>query len=458
METTEGERWRQRGEAARRRWQEAGDGRARCSVFSSVEPAPLGKDQGLIGGGEAGTEPVVQQPILVAPGAPEREIRARPQDFEPVRVGYLVDIDTGILLGDCLDAAILAIEDVLDETASYRPIEIVVAFGRGLPRRAARHTIAAYESLCDQGCVVVMGPYTTDGAMAILPTMEARGVACVSSNGAKAWHSRFGFTLGNGGVSEEGTLMADWCRQQGYTRVGHLVEDSPGGAEYANAFRLAATQNRLEIAGEIHFETNGAGLEPGLRSLRDDARPEVLVYSGYGYPVAMVNPILEALDWMPPRIQSTAFLWYIGAPSMLQDFEGWVGIDQIADDEQRDGVESNPNYASMVDRFERRFGRRTRHAMIANSYDAMRAILLGILRAPLLTPAGVVSGLETITMMPTTAGGPRSYVSFGPFDRKGYKGDFLTLRRVENGAPRHVPNVSRLLPSTIDDASRGAAE
>jgi hypothetical protein len=138
---------------------------------------------------------------------------------------------------------------------------------------------------------------------------------------------------------------------------------------------------------------------------------------------------------------------------MLKDFEGWVGIDQIADDES-DGAECNPNYGPMVDRFERRFGRRTRHAMIVNSYDAMRAIMLGIVRAQLLTPSGVVAGLETITMMPTTAGGPRSYVSFGPFDRKGYKGDFLTLRRVENGVPRHVPNVSRLLPSTIDDESR----
>jgi len=454
MESSEADRWGQQAEAARHRWEEAGSARARCSVFSCVDPVPFGKDDELIGGGEEGKEQVLQQPIIVSPGAPDSEIRARPQDFEPVRVGYLVDIDTGILLGDCLDAALLAIEDVLDETRSYRPIEIVVAFGRGLPRRAARHTIAAYESLCDEGCLVVMGPYTTDGALAILPAMEERGVPCVSSNGAKAWHSRYGFTLGNGGVSEEGTMMADWCRQQGHTRVGHLVETSPGGAEYANAFRLAAAQNRLEIAGEILFETNGAGLESGLRSLRDDVQPEVLVYSGYGYPIAMVNPVLEALDWMPPRIQSTAFLWYIGWPSMLKDFEGWVGIDQIADDENTEGAEFNPNYASMVDRFERRFGRRTRHAMIVNSYDAMRAIVLGVLRANLLTPSGVVAGLETITMMPTTAGGPRTYVSFGPFDRKGYKGDFLTLRRVENGVPRHVPNVSRLLPSTIDDASR----
>ena len=32
-----------------------------------------------------------------------------------------------------------------------------------------------------------------------------------------------------------------------------------------------------------------------------------------------------------------------------------------------------------------------------------------------------------------TNGGPGTYIQFGPHDRKGYKGDFLTIRHLRNG-------------------------
>ncbi len=434
-------------EAARARWEQGGTDRARCDVFSAVTPTPIGTSHEFASSGRITNEEVPVPGIVIRPPAPTREIRARIQEFEPIRIGYLVDIDTGKLLGDCLDALVLAAEDVLSEGFGYRPVEIVVGMGRGLPRKAARHTVAAYEDLCDQGCIAVVGPYTTDGAMAILPSMERRGVPCLSTNGAKAWHSKYGFTLGNGGVSEESAIMADWCRDQGYNRIGCIVEDSPGGAEYLHAFQLGARFNRLQIVGEAHCETTGEGLDEGLRALRDGGQVDVLVYCGYGYPIAMVNPILAELGWDPPRIQSTAFMWYINEPSMLADFEGWVGIDQIGDDE---GDQGSPNYWPMVERYRARFGRMARHAMIANSYDTMRTIMMAITFAPLLTPEGMVSGLERITMLPTTVGGPGAYISFGTWDRKGYKGDFLTIRKVVDGIPRWHGSWTRRLPSTID--------
>ena len=441
------EELRKRVADANARWEKMGAHRARCATFSAVTPLPIGKPHDFHSSGNGTNEEVPVDRIIVHPPAPEREIRARIQEFEPIKVGYLIDIDTGKLLGDCLDAAVLAIEDVLNEGMGYRPVEIVVGLGRGLPRLAAKNTIDAYESLCDQGCLVIMGPYTTDGAMAILPSMERRGVPCISSNGAKAWHSKYGFTLGNGGVSEESAIMADWCRDRGYTKVGCIVEDSPGGAEYLHAFQLGARFNRLKIVGEAHCETTGAGLLDGLRQLRDQGNVEVLVYCGYGYPIAMVNPVLAELAWDPPKIQSTAFMWYINEPSMLADFEGWYGIDQIGDDV---GDNGSPNYWPMINRFRERFGRPARHAMIANSYDCMRTIMMGLAFARLLTPEGVVAGLEQITMLPTTVGGPMSYISFGPWDRKGFKGDFLTVRHVQDAWPHWAGGFTRQLPSTID--------
>ena len=35
--------------------------------------------------------------------------------------------------------------------------------------------------------------------------------------------------------------------------------------------------------------------------------------------------------------------------------------------------------------------------------------------------------------MPATNGGPGTYIQFGPWDHKGYKGDFLTIRELRDG-------------------------
>ena len=54
-------------------------------------------------------------------------------------------------------------------------------------------------------------------------------------------------------------------------------------------------------------------------------------------------------------------------------------------------------------------------------------------RAPLLTPRGVKEGLERCAWLPVVNGGPRTHMSLGPYDHKAYKGDWLLLRRIENG-------------------------
>ena len=432
-------------DAARARWEaETEPSGARASVFTSVSPTPVGKPNPWHNGGTGTNEEVPVEHIVVEP-PPAPTTRARISGFTPVKVGYLIDIDTGSLLGDCLDAVILACEDALNDREQFRPIEIVSLIARGLPRGDAQTAIDGYEQLCDEGCLVVLGPYITDNALALLPAMERRGVPMVSTNGAKAFHSHYGFTVGNGGVSEEGAMMAGWLREKGYQSVAMVTEVSPGGREYSEAFRHAARRSCLDIAAEVFIETTGAGLEEGLAKLRDDVRPDAIAYCGYGYPTAMFNPILRTLDWDPPRVMSTAFLWYINVASILDDLEGWVGVDEVGDERG----DPNPNFWPTMDRFERRFGRKVIHAMVGCTYDQTHAALAGIAAAELLTPEGVVEGLEKLTMLPTVIGGPRTYISFGPYDRKGLKGDWLTLRRVVNGVPEFEGYLSTLYPATV---------
>jgi branched-chain amino acid transport system substrate-binding protein len=42
-------------------------------------------------------------------------------------------------------------------------------------------------------------------------------------------------------------------------------------------------------------------------------------------------------------------------------------------------------------------------------------------------------GLETIRRLDAAAGGPGNHISFGPWDRRGYKGDFVVMRQVPDG-------------------------
>ncbi len=433
-------------DAARERWSQLPSERAKASEFSSVTPVPLEKPNPWHSTGTRtnGQEPAAS--IVVRP--PQiTTIGHRIQEFAPIKVGYLVDIDAGMHLGDCLDAVILAAEDALNDGELKRPIEILPLVARGLPREEARTAVAGYEALCDAGCLAVLGPYITDNAMALLPALERRQVPVVSTNGAKPFHSQYGFTLGNGGVSEEGAFCAGWLRKKGFERVAAVTEISPGGDEYSKAFRAAARRNRVNLVADVFVDQTGDDLAAALKHLHDDVQPDAIAYLGYGYPVAMFNPVLRDLDWDPPRIMSTAFMWYINEPSMLDDMEGWYGVDQVGNDRE----DSNPNYWPFIRRFEQRFGRRVQHAMLGCSYDQARATIAGIANAPLLDPNGVVAGLETLTMLPTVSGGPRTYISFGPYDRKGFKGDWLTIRRIVDGVPTFDDYLSTVYPSTLDD-------
>jgi branched-chain amino acid transport system substrate-binding protein len=110
----------------------------------------------------------------------------------------------------------------------------------------------------------------------------------------------------------------------------------------------------------------------------------------------------------------------------------------------------NPNFWPLVNKFETRFGRRVHHAMVGVTYDGAAAALAGIAAANLLTPEHIVLGLETLTMLPTVIGGPRTYISFGPYDRKGLKGDWLAVRHVVGGIPKFEGYLSTKYPMTIE--------
>ena len=133
----------------------------------------------------------------------------------------------------------------------------------------------------------------------------------------------------------------------------------------------------------------------------------------------------------PPKIMNAAIMWALVSPEWMAALDGWVGIEQSLGD--HDHGPKNKNWDALLDRHERRFGYRPDNTMIALLYDQGRAATEAIINAPQLTPAGLALGLERIKMMPSTLGGPRTYIGFGPGDHRGYKGDFMFMKQLRDG-------------------------
>ncbi|MDZ7676835.1 MAG: ABC transporter substrate-binding protein [Acidimicrobiales bacterium] len=378
------------------------------------------------GGGAVGERAV--QGITIYP--PTRGVKTQGDPFEPVKIGVLIDMDLGQLLADWIDPTILAIEDALNEGVFGRgPVQLVIADARGLPRENHRKLLDGYRWLVEQGCVVVLGPLISDNCLLVQDLANELEVPCIGWTGAHRFASEYCFTVANGDIPTEGVMCAQWLHAQGLRKIGMFWEQGSSGRDYADYFRYTAMDLGLQVVREVKLEPNPKGLADDLSMMRD-LGVEGLYYGGYGYSTFHFAEALRNLDWDPPRVMGTAFMFYSNSNEWAQGLEGWHGIDQLGEDG------ANPNYNAMVERFEKRFGRSTRNVVVALAYDTARVAIHGIGNAAIPVPQYVKTGMEEIRWMPATNGGPATYIQFGPHDRKGYKGDFLTIRELRGGELR----------------------
>jgi len=401
--------------------------RAVANVSSGTDtPAERsGNEKWYQGGGRVGE--LAHEDIVIYP--PTRGLVTQGDPFEPVKIGVLVDMDLGQLLADWLDPTILAIEDALNEGVYDRPVRLVVADARGLPRENYLKCRKGYEWLVDQGCVVVLGPMISDNSLQIQELVNQRKVPCIAWTGAWRFASEYCFTIANGDVPTEGVMCAQWLAAHGHEKIGMFWEQGSSGRDYAAFFRDECNRVGLTIARDVKLGPNPRGLVEHLRSMRADGVTG-LYYGGYGYATFHFARAFAELGWDPPRVMGTAFMFYSNTNEWAAGLEGWHGVDQLGEDG------TNPNYNAMIERFEKRFHRTSRNVVVALAYDTARCAIHGIANAAMATPEEVKEGLERIRWMPATNGGPATYIQFGPWDRKGYKGDFLVIRELRDGELR----------------------
>ncbi len=345
--------------------------------------------------------------------------------MEPIKIGWL---------GSALDGPgggydkihRLAFDEATAAGLLDRPVEFVLHGEHGLPHGSAKNATDGFRYLVDEGCIAVAGAYSSDNAITVGPLANELHVPLISWCGTDRLQGDYCFRLGNGDCGGDAALVVAWLKRQGHTRVAVLSEIAPNGEEYFRYFRQECRRYGLSIAAVETVSQSPANLAENLTSLRA-VEADALVYMGYGMLAAkgLLRRALDELAWDPPRIMSTAFMWYLAG---FDYFEGWVGIDQFDP--------SNPLVQGFHDRFVAAHGEDPPmwpNAIPVLAYDTARVLVEGLFRAPILSGPGVKAGLESIRFMPSTTGGPRTHIACSPYEHGMFRGDWLLYGRVTNG-------------------------
>jgi ABC-type branched-subunit amino acid transport system substrate-binding protein len=345
--------------------------------------------------------------------------------MEPVRIGWL---------GSALDGPgggydkihRLAFDEAVEEGLLDRPYEFILDPERGLPQGSAKNAVDGFRSLVDAGCIVVAGAYSSDNAMVVGPYANELKTPLVSWCGTERFYGEYCFRLGNGDCGGDAALVVSWLKRNGHRRVAVLNEVSPNGEEYFRYFRQESRRQGVSIAAVETVSQQPTDLAANLDNLRK-VGADALAYMGYGVLAAsgQLREALDKLDWNPPRIMGTAFMFYLMG---FDKFEGWFGIDQWCPD--------NPLMERFHQRYVDRYGEDPPmwpNAIPVLAYDTARLLVEALFRAPVLAGWGVKEGLEKIRFMPAATGGPRTHIAGGPFDHQLFKGDWLHYGRIRNG-------------------------
>lgn len=360
-----------------------------------------------------------------------------PKYIQPYKIGVMVDIVNRPGLTDVfVEALQFGLDESHDKGIVDRPVELVVREFRGQPWTDGFTAIDAFRDIAENEKVLgVAGPFTTDNCLAVLPEVERSGVPTITICGTQLFVGHSAFNLSNGGMGDEPAVIAAWLSSEGLKRIG-VLKDFPSqiGEEYSQYFRYATDYYGLSIATEAPVSPVATQDEiVDALSILKSAQPDAIVYLGLGSNITrQINRALERIDWDPKRIMSTAFVGVTYAdPEWRHCYDGWVGVDQY---DERNSVMS-----SLLDRYKNSTGKDWLPASSTScGYDIGRCFGYGLGRMRIATPASLRDALETIRRLPAATGAPGTYITFGPQDHRGYKGEFLVLRRAENGRSHFV--------------------
>lgn len=355
---------------------------------------------------------------------------------EPHRVAIIQDWGLGLQpLYDQYDATQLAFDEAHESGLLDRPVELKVVEIEGLPYARATTVLDAVETTVREFApIAIIGPHTSENVPVINPYVERAGIPFIAMCGALDLAGPWTFLTPNGTFPDEAILMVDHALDVcGASRIGLIREDNLLGDEYATNIKRRAQIRGVSIVADVSVGSfiGGDQGSAAVNAMRD-AGADAYMYVGFGanaFAILGASQKLAADGYDVPRITMSIFMGtiegltpYVG---LVDNFEGWVGVDQFD--------ERNVTFTSMLGRFEKRFGRRPVHCYTAQGYDMGNVVAHGLARAKPHSREGLRRSLETIRRLDAAAGGPGNHISFGPYDHRGYKGDYIVMRQIRNG-------------------------
>lgn len=339
-------------------------------------------------------------------------------------VGFLSDIPSGERMLHYERIARMTFDVAREHGLTDCDVEYVARETDGLPRGNGENVVRAYEELVDEGALAVIGPFVTDNATYLKPTIEARGVPSISWCGSAAFLGPLTFSLPNGSLQDEGPLLALYAHREGHRRIAVIRDDSEIGETYWFHFRRAAQRLGLDIVSVETVDRIADDVTAELeRSRAHD--PDVLVYLGYGMSLVPMLPFFA--DWPVRRLATTAFV-FAYRPQYLPAFEGWSGLDQLDP--------ANPVRQAFLALCRERLGYEPDFMSATLMFDSARVLSEAFAIAPALDPASVRDALERVRLIPAASGGAGTTISFGNYSHKGWEGTrYLVMGRVHHGVP-----------------------
>ena len=322
-----------------------------------------------------------------------------------------------------------------------KPVEAVVREVEMHPIGTSGMVAEAYLDLArNEGVLACIGPHITDICKALWPLIDQEKVPAISHTATANWPSEYCFLLPNGTFGDEMGMEAQLIAKDGSRKLGLLVEANPIGDEYGRFLRIHCKRLGVPI---VHQETltgrqDEAEIIPHVEKLRE-AGVDALYFGGFG---ARSDQVLKAVNkvvsnsqgWSPKKYTVTIF------PRLttdfgffdidIEDWEGWIGLDQID--------ERNPISRQALDKYQAHHGTRPLHCYTLIGYDMANVLCHALSMANPKTPEGVKQALERIRNLPAATGGPENYISFGPWDHRGYTGPDYVLHRTVRGGENRV--------------------
>jgi branched-chain amino acid transport system substrate-binding protein len=351
----------------------------------------------------------------------------------PFRVGQLQDWGMGVqVIQDQFDATAMAFEEAYAIGILDRPVEVITRAVEGLPYHSFRRARVAYQELVDEGCLVVLGPHTSEQLAAMTKDPQRVEVPTITIAVTTEWHGQYCFSLQNGSFGDEVSLMVAHLVDRGARTVAVLHEENLIGEDYWHYMREHCRDQGITIVGDqtlgMFFEA--ADARRVLIALRD-LGTDSIAYVGNGFAARHVLAAMSELvaeGWDPIRVTGSIFMAAtpgLGYGIEPADFEGWAGIEQWH--------EENSVFAAMLDRFEARFGRRADHCFTALGYDLGAVTARAIAGARPVCPERIQHALEQIRGLRATIGGPGTLITFAPYAHRGYNGEYILMRRYVDG-------------------------